>query len=199
MKIIIIEGIDGSGKSTIAMALYNMLNSMKYKTLLVREPGGTEVGEKIRNILLEKKNNISNKSQALLFFVAREELYKYLNENNVYDYVIFDRSHYSTLAYQVKVLKNIDYDIYKALVNKKYYELEDFIIFMNNSPTDVLRCTNKKLDKKDTYESKGIVFQHKLFKAYQEIFALKDNVLYLERFDTDTNLEKIKEYMKIGK
>jgi thymidylate kinase len=76
--------------------------------------------------------------------------------------------------------------------------LESFIIFLNNSPNYILKYTNKKFDLKDTYESKGIAFQHKLFQAYQEIFSLKSNVLYLSGFDTDTNLEKVKEYMNLN-
>ena len=77
-QFITIEGIECVGKSTNAKFIESTLNKKGYKTLVTREPGGSGVGEKIRNILLfEKKDTLSPMTELLLLFAARE---KHINE-----------------------------------------------------------------------------------------------------------------------
>ena len=59
------EGIDGCGKSTQVKLLLDRLSSEGYETKLVREPGGTDISEKIRKILLNKNNNSEGVIQCL--------------------------------------------------------------------------------------------------------------------------------------
>ena len=54
-KFITLEGPDGSGKTTISKIIFEKLQSEGYKVLLTREPGGIEIAEQIRNIILDKK------------------------------------------------------------------------------------------------------------------------------------------------
>jgi dTMP kinase len=97
------EGIDFCGKSTQVELLQNYLINKAKKVLLIREPGGTEISEKIRDILLDKKNyNMAIESEILLFSASRAQLVRekirpFLNEGY---YVISDRFHDSTTAYQ---------------------------------------------------------------------------------------------------
>jgi dTMP kinase len=97
------EGIDFCGKSTQVELLQNYLINKGKKVLLIREPGGTEISEKIRDILLDKKNyNMVIESEILLFSAARAQLVRekirpFLDEGY---YVISDRFHDSTTAYQ---------------------------------------------------------------------------------------------------
>lgn len=97
------EGIDFSGKSTQVQLLQNYLLNKSKKVLLIREPGGTEISEKIRDILLDKKYyNMAIESEILLFSASRAQLVRekirpFLNEGY---YVISDRFHDSTTAYQ---------------------------------------------------------------------------------------------------
>ena len=66
------EGIDLSGKSTQAKLLYDFLLSKNKKSVLLREPGGTKISEKVRDILLDKKNsNMFPMTEFLLFSSAR--------------------------------------------------------------------------------------------------------------------------------
>ena len=75
---ITIEGIECVGKSTNAKFISDLLNKKNIKTHLTREPGGTSLGEKIRQTLLyEKDDTISPMGELLLLFVARE---KHINE-----------------------------------------------------------------------------------------------------------------------
>lgn len=96
------EGIDGCGKTTQIERLKNFLIENKYEVVTVREPGGTEISEMIRNVLLHSKNQISPVSELLLFNSARsvlvhEIIKPALNNGKI---VICDRFFDSTLAYQ---------------------------------------------------------------------------------------------------
>lgn len=97
------EGIDFCGKSTQVELLKNHLLSKNKKVEIIREPGGTEISEKVRNILLDRKhNNMFMETEIFLFSAARAQLVRekirhYLEQGI---YVISDRFHDSTTAYQ---------------------------------------------------------------------------------------------------
>lgn len=97
------EGIDLCGKSTQAKLLYDYLIKNKKKVILVREPGGTLISEKIRNILLDKENSkMKYITEFLLFSASRHQLTEEiikpsLKKNYI---VICDRYYDSSTAYQ---------------------------------------------------------------------------------------------------
>lgn len=97
------EGIDFCGKSTQVELLRDYLLEQKKIVHLIREPGGTEISEKIREILLDKKNNAMVMETELFLFSAsraqlvREVIRPYLQKGY---YVISDRFHDSSTAYQ---------------------------------------------------------------------------------------------------
>ena len=97
------EGIDFCGKSTQVELFQNYLINKGKKVLLIREPGGTEISEKIRDILLDKMNyNMVIESEILLFSASRAQLVRekirpFLDEGY---YIISYRFHDSTTAYQ---------------------------------------------------------------------------------------------------
>ena len=68
------EGIDGSGKSSIIEQLSKILDEKKIENKIVREPGGTKVGEGIRELLLSHDYKVSPLSEALLFCAQRSQL-----------------------------------------------------------------------------------------------------------------------------
>jgi dTMP kinase len=97
------EGIDGSGKSTQAKLLAKKLEEENRKVIFLREPGGTEISEQIRNILLNKKNlKMTQIAELLLFSASRSQLVSEVIKpallNNTI--VIADRYVDSTTAYQ---------------------------------------------------------------------------------------------------
>jgi dTMP kinase len=97
------EGIDLSGKSTQARLLYDKLAKNRKKIILVREPGGTLISEKIRKILLDKENSkMKYVTEFLLFSASRhqltEEIIRPLLKKNYI--VICDRYYDSSTAYQ---------------------------------------------------------------------------------------------------
>jgi dTMP kinase len=97
------EGIDFCGKSTQVKLLQNYLEVKGERVLIIREPGGTIISEKIRDILLDKKNyKMVTESEIFLFSASRAQLVRekirpFLDEGF---YVISDRFHDSTTAYQ---------------------------------------------------------------------------------------------------
>lgn len=97
------EGIDFCGKSTQVELLKNYFEEKGKSVQVIREPGGTEISEKIREILLDKKNNKMFMETELLLFSAsraqlvREKIIPFLEKGEI---VISDRFHDSSTAYQ---------------------------------------------------------------------------------------------------
>jgi dTMP kinase len=102
-KLITFEGIDGSGKSTQITLLSDYLRSKGFRVVLLREPGGTEIGERIRQILLDMRHdNMTAETELFLFEAARAQLTREVLipalESGAW--VISDRFSDSTVAYQ---------------------------------------------------------------------------------------------------
>lgn len=100
-RYIAIEGGDGSGKSTVSAELETRLRRSGEKTLIVREPGSTALGEEIREILLHG-TDMTPWAEALLFAAQRAQLASEVVGPALADgiWVISDRTYYSSMAYQ---------------------------------------------------------------------------------------------------
>ena len=112
------EGLEGCGKTTQAKMLFDFLIKQKIPSIYTKEPGGTKIGDKIRKILLDQKNDgMDYKTEMLLFLASRAEnvrliILPALEEGKV---VISDRFYDSTTAYQgygrgidLKIIKNLN-------------------------------------------------------------------------------------------
>ncbi|OGX18875.1 MAG: dTMP kinase [Omnitrophica WOR_2 bacterium RBG_13_44_8b] len=96
------EGSEGCGKSTQSKLLYEYLKKKGKRVIYLREPGGTGISEKIRDVLLEPRNHISGECEMLLYMAARAQLVEEiirpaLDKDKI---VICDRFLDSTVAYQ---------------------------------------------------------------------------------------------------
>ena len=118
------EGIDGSGKTSIIENLSDILKSQNKEHTIVREPGGTSVGEGIRELLLSHEYQVNPLSEALLFCAQRSQLIEEIVLPTLKDGVIVlsDRSAYSSVAYQGEG---------RGLGYKKIYQLNDISIQSN--------------------------------------------------------------------
>ena len=96
------EGIEGAGKSTVAAAVADALDDGSRDVVLVREPGGTSAGERIRDVLLDRDGELAPWTEALLFAAARAQLAVDVIGPALAagSWVVSDRSVYSSLAYQ---------------------------------------------------------------------------------------------------
>lgn len=154
-RFITFEGIEGCGKSTQAKKLYDYFLANQIDSLLTREPGGTKVGEKIREILIDDSiDKLSAKTELLLNFSARIEhvqkvILPAIEKNKI---VICDRFFDSTFAYQGGAMGLPD----EQIDNIKNFAIENFfpdITFLINISVDeglsrvANRLQNNRYDK----------------------------------------------------
>jgi len=101
-RLITIEGLDGAGKSTLAASLVTALGGRGRGVELIREPGGVEVSERIRALLIDPALPVSPRAEALLYAAARAQLVEELLEPRLTAgaVLVLDRFTDSSLAYQ---------------------------------------------------------------------------------------------------
>jgi dTMP kinase len=102
-KIVVFEGPEGCGKSTQAKRIYEFIKEKNNKVILLREPGGTVISEKIRDVILDMKHKeMSSKTELLLYIASRaqiihEKIKKLLEKGYI---VLLDRFFLATVVYQ---------------------------------------------------------------------------------------------------
>ena len=177
-KFITFEGIDGCGKSTQARLLLEYMNNSGVETILVREPGGTNISESIREILLHSTSSqMGDRTESLLMTASRAQLTQEVIVPNIDKgkFVIADRYSDSTLAYQGGG-RNLDIEWLIELNNYATFTLlPDITFFVDIRPEEALRRLNSD---KDRIEGEGIEFQTLVRKTYQ-ILAEKFNDRYV--------------------
>lgn len=96
------DGLDGCGKSTQVKNLANALNDLGYKVTKCVDPGGTQIGQTLREILLHNKSHIANRCEALLFMASRAQLVEQIILPALQDgsIVISDRFLLANVVYQ---------------------------------------------------------------------------------------------------
>ena len=195
-QFITIEGIECVGKSTNAKYIETMLNKKGYKTLLTREPGGSGIGEKIRNILLfEKKDTLSPMTELLLLFAAREkhinEIIKPALENGIW--VICDRFTDASFAYQGfgRELGFEKVNQLKALIQKDF---EPDLTILLDAPLEVI-TSRRKLNPNDRFESEDKKFFGRVRNGYLELAKIfEDRVKVI---DASQDIEDVQNQIKI--
>lgn len=101
--LIVLEGAEGVGKTTQLRRLGERLGALRIPHRLLREPGGTEMGNVVRELLLDPAMAIASRAEALLFLASRAQLVESVVRPALAagEYVILDRFFLSTYAYQV--------------------------------------------------------------------------------------------------
>ena len=98
--IIVFEGIEGSGKSHHLTRILRFFKKNNIKFIKIREPGGSINSEKIRNFLLDKKNNFNKNTDLFLYLASRSENIELIRKNYKKKIILIDRFIDSTIAYQ---------------------------------------------------------------------------------------------------
>ena len=168
-KFITFEGIDGCGKSTQARLLLEHMNNSDMETILVREPGGTNISESIREILLHSgSTQMGDRTESLLMIASRAQLTQEVIVPNMDQgkFVIADRYSDSTLAYQGGG-RNLDIEWLIELNNYATFTLlPDITFFVDIRSEEALRRLDSN---KDRIEGEGIEFQARVRKTYHEL------------------------------
>ena len=163
------EGIEGSGKSTQIQLLKEFFEKKAQKAFFTKEPGSSEVGKKIRSILLNKENKIFPLTEIFLIFADRiqhvQEIIKpNLNEGKI---VISDRYFDSSIAYQGQREGVDKKEIYK-LINMLDLPTPD-ITFLLDLPVDVGLKRAKNRASLDRFESEEISFHEGVRQNYLDL------------------------------
>lgn len=178
------EGIDYSGKSTQVSLLKEYFENNGKKVLLIREPGGTKISEKIRDILLDKKYYaMTEKSELLLFAAARAQLVSEvikpaLKEGYI---VISDRFHHSSIAYQGYGRK-IDLDFVNNLQKFAINGTEpDLTFYIHITPEDAEeRKRAGRGGEDDRIESSDKTFYNDVIAGYKKIVDQNPSVKLID-------------------
>lgn len=185
------EGIEGSGKSTQAKILYDFLKQKEYPVILTREPGGTAIGNNIREILIDKQNNkISPITELLLNFASRaqhlQELILPALKNN--QIVITDRFYDSTLAYQGFGM-GIETTIIEKLHQITINSIEPDITFLFLLPVEEAFQRIGSRAENNRYEALSLDFHHKVYNGFLQI--AKNNPHRFRIIDASDTIDNI--------
>ena len=191
-KFITFEGIDGCGKSTQVKKLVEFFNKTKKTAIFVREPGGTQISEEIREILLNRHlEDISDRTEALLMTGSRSQLTHEIIIPNLNKglHVVADRYSDSTLAYQGGG-RQIDIEWLIRLNQFATYDIEPNVTFyIDVLPEEALKRKNQE---KDRIEMAGIELQSRVRNAYLEIAKrFQSRYLIIDGHDSIDNIHDI--------
>ena len=186
--IIVFEGIEASGKSTSLEKIIKYLKTKKIKYKTFREPGGTNLSEKLRSLILNKKSELSNKTDLFLLMASRSEnVDKILKKNYKKKVILIDRFIDSTLAYQHYGMK-LDKDLILKMNNFLLGNLRPNFTFLSivNKKNMLNRLKLRK--NKNKYDNFDYNFYNKVQKGFLKI-ASKNKSKYLI---LDTNKDNLK-------
>ena len=190
------EGIDFCGKSTQIELLKSYLLKNKKKVQVLREPGGTEISEKIRTMLLDKENfKMLMEAEFLLFSASRAQLVRekirpYLDEGI---YVISDRFHDSSTAYQGygrRISIEVILSIHKLAIGNTIPDITFFI----DIPVEIAeqRRQEKLSEQLDRIENSNMDFYSRVRNGYFELAKNENRFRILDGIDNVENIhEKI--------
>lgn len=166
-KLIVLEGAEGVGKTTQLRRLAETLTARGISHLGVREPGGTAIGNQIRNLLLEPGPGFSARTEALLFMASRAELVETdirpaLARGEV---VLADRFFLSTYAYQIAGRGLSEVEVTAANRFATGGLVPDLTILLRLSVAAALARTDSR-GARDRIESASDDFHHRVAEAF---------------------------------
>ena len=193
-KFITLEGLDGAGKTTHIEFIKNYLSDLNINYVMTREPGGTALGEKLRDILLHDEMN--PQTETMLMFAARNEhIDKVIRPNLIKGAVVIsDRFTDATYAYQAggKGVKDEKIDILKKWVQE---DLRPDLTFLFDLSVEVSIERLNKTRKLDKFEREDKSFHKKIREKYLTLVEASP-----ERFcvlNSEASIEKIQNQIKL--
>ncbi len=190
-RFITIEGTDGGGKSTQIEKLVEYLKSMGREVVVTREPGGTSISEKLREILLDAKNSeMTDITEALLYAASRaqhveEKILPAVKEGKI---VICDRFLDSSIVYQ-GYARGLDIEMIKTINSFALNKIKpDITLFFDIRPEiGILR--KKNMHDLDRMEQEKIDFHNKVYNGYKVL--LNENPERIKRIDAEKTIDEV--------
>ena len=193
-KYIALEGGDGSGKSTVSAALRTRLEEFGASVVMVREPGGTPLGEAVRGLLLDSER-LDDWAEVLLFAAQRAELARevVLPALQSGKWVVSDRTYYSSIAYQGKA-RGLGVDRIRS-INETGLDgvTPDHVFVLDVDPARALA----RQDRPDRIGGEGVEFQAAVREGYLDLGRTDSKVSILDgSLSVDHLVDRIMETVK---
>ena len=195
---IVMEGPDGSGKTTQINLLKEYLEEAGYECLITREPGGTVIGEEIRQLILNPEHKeMSPVTEMLLYAASRAQLVHEvigpaLEEGKI---VISDRFVDSSIVYQGIARKLGISTVSSRFLSPSGIYRPDGIFFIDLSEAEGLR-RKKEQKNLDRMEQEGIDFHHMVSEGYRKVLSGRPEVMKIDGGRSiDTIQKKIRNHV----
>lgn len=194
-KFLTIEGVDGAGKGTQLALIEDYLNELNIEFISLREPGGTNLSESIRELLLGKEhNNMTAEAELLLFNAARAQLVREKIEPALEEgiWVICDRFYDSTIAYQVGG-RGLNQEYTEKIIAFAVENTRpDITIYLDLSVEDSIARTGQRADEtnssSDRMESEDFTFKHRVREKYLELAGREERIKLI---DASKSIEEV--------
>lgn len=179
---IVFEGVEGAGKTTHLRRLSRRLDRLGIAHIVVREPGGTPAGERIRDIVLDPESELFPETELLLLLAARAEFVRRVVQPALArgELVLGDRYEFSTLAYQGAA---------RGIGIEEVREINEFATSgLRPDGTVLLRIApesgrGRKLEAADRMESESARFHDAVARAYDELSSTEPDVIVIDSDD----------------
>ena len=196
---IVFEGVDGSGTTTQSRLLASYLRDAGLPVTLTREPGGTPIAERIRQLVLDPSlESISSTAELFLYAASRSQHVEevILPSLKRGDVVICDRYIASSLAYQ-GYGRGLDLEVIKQVNRLAVGECLPAATIYLLLPTEVAWARLRRRDVVDRLEQTGIALQEKVSRGYQDI-AKKDpaGLVFDAQLEIDRLAERIQDALR---
>lgn len=164
-RFITLEGMDGAGKSSHVTTIARMLQEAGLQVMVTREPGGTALGEKLRNLLLNESMDIE--TEALLMFAARREHVATLIKPALArgQWVLSDRFADASFAYQASA-RGIDWQRMRALEDWVLGGFAPDLTLLFDLPAQMAVERTSKRAPEDRFEKEALDFHERVRQGY---------------------------------
>lgn len=189
---ITLEGPEGSGKTTVSNIITEKLKKEGYKVLQTREPGGIDIAEQIRRVILDKKNTaMDSRTEALLYAAARrqhlvEKVQPAINDGYI---IICDRFIDSSLAYQ-GVARGLGIE---EVYNMNLFAIEDVMpdltLFFDISYLEGLKRIKNNDRETDRLDNESNKFHKTVYEGYIEICDMYPN--RIKKIDASKDVDTV--------
>jgi len=171
-KIIVFEGIEGTGKSHHINNVAKYLKKKNKKFIQIREPGGSKNSEKIRKLILNNKSTFNKYTDLLLYLSARSENIELIKKNIGKKIILIDRFSDSTIAYQHYGM-GVDLNFIKDINNFLLKDISVDFTFLNTVNQKNMKNRLIKRKNLNRYDKFNAVFYEKVQRGFIKI--LKNN------------------------